>query len=130
MGVPDLSRVGPRRMPAGPSRDKALAGAELEQGMRCSGCGRRIEDGIICARITVNLDGAGRAKPRTQRRSACSRKDCDYMPQLVTLSTVMEITELRWLAADPDPTGELTLSLVGRPKFVAPPAPAEDHSAG
>lgn len=117
-------------MPAGPSRDKALAGAELEHGMRCSGCGRRVHDGIICARISILLDGAGRAKPRTQRRAACSREDCDYMPHLMAHSTVAELTELKWVAPDTDPTGELTLSLLNRPKFVAPPAPAEDPSAG
>lgn len=68
---------------------------ELKQGMRCSGCGRRIGIGMEFTSIDP------RADQPVIKLAACSREDCEFMEECREGATVMQMVEYAW----PDENG-------------------------
>lgn len=64
---------------------------ELRQGMRCSGCGRRITVGFQFTSIDP------RASVAIMKLSACARDDCGFAEDCREGATFMEMVEFAWL---------------------------------
>jgi hypothetical protein len=117
----DLSRVGL-------SDDEARRTQEMLEhrlGMRCDGCGRRIQIGFKFASIDP------RHQSPVLNLSTCTRDDCGYAEQCREGATVMEMVEFAWLDEN-GPDAPASLHIVERNEMHARNADgtlrAENHS--
>lgn len=94
MGLSDEQR-GAVNLARAKMSDKQVAEAgemlELQLGMRCGGCGRRIGIGIKFTSISV------RKQSPVSKLSACDREDCGFAEEARDGGTVMEVFQLVWL---------------------------------
>lgn len=88
-GIPDLGAL---KMPSPEMVAGALAHVELELGLRCQGCTRRIGGGFRFTRIGTTPQGI-----QMQSAVACMREDCDHAETLRQGATVVEMVgEYAW----------------------------------
>ena len=79
---------------AGMSDEEALRAQEmieLQLGMRCGGCGRRIAVGLQFMQVAV------RSQSPVMKLSACARGDCDFAEHAKDGATSMQVIEYVWL---------------------------------
>ena len=105
-GVPDLGALkgGPLMAElVGELADEAVRQAEVQSGMRCQGCGERIERGWEFVRFRVFADnGEGKPEVRKQMTYACmGRNDCDYAAVAGQHSSAMR--PVQWAFLDEGP---------------------------
>lgn len=84
---------------------EAIRVAELENGMRCGGCHRRIRVGFRFTKFSVQVV-EGAAVIAREVANACSRDDCAYGDHVSSAQPqVVEPIEYAWLDGLPDDDG-------------------------
>lgn len=74
--------------------------AERAAGMRCAGCGERIETGFRFTHFEPVL-ARGQRTVNTKVVSACSREECDFADRVRQGASAAELLEFAWLDDDP-----------------------------
>lgn len=98
VGAVDLSK---RKALSADEVAEAQKQAELEAGMRCRGCGRRIFMGLELVVVRLKTDD-GPQRMQVMRTYACVRDDCDFGPSQVKKATAYRMIEWAW-PGEPEP---------------------------
>jgi hypothetical protein len=100
MDVPDLSALGAAELPP-EMRAAALEEGEVQAGLRCSGCRRRVSHGFRVGSFrTAYVQGRGVIEARFE--VVCTEKDCDRLAVLIEGGAVsVEAVRRKFLDEDP-----------------------------
>lgn len=93
----DLSKVAQPSVPlVGAAADAAIQQFEVKVGMRCVGCGERVQKGWEFCKVTPIMQGN---QPTLQVQSvvACDREECDFAEEAAKVSRARRRVEWEWL---------------------------------
>jgi hypothetical protein len=80
---------------------RALAAAEMANGLRCSSCGERIVEGAWIFLLSPAHAEQG-VVVQTRRVAACDREECEeFVREAMADATYMQLVRFAWVSDDP-----------------------------